>query len=178
MIRTDDIKSILTEMASQIGVTFVREQQSTKIPDYPFVSYSVLSDTPVKLYQRFYATASGMSSGMSSVSHTEPTRSVISLNFYDRNATDKISSLAAKSQQWFGSSSGINFCCANGYSVNYNGSVQNRTVFIEDYYWESRLGYDLNFDTANVATETLSKMNEVDIKQTAGSVQLPEIIIP
>jgi hypothetical protein len=175
VIRFNEIESILIEMSSQVGVNLVREHSPVKIPAYPYMTYNILSDNPVRLHQRFSSTASGVS-GVD-VSHIEPTRTVLSLTFHDQNAISVISDICGKSQQWFGTASGISYCKYQGYVVNYNGQVQDRSVFIENLYWENKYGYDLNFDTANTSVESLSSINQITITPFSESEQLPDITV-
>ena len=177
MVRVSDILNILEEMASQIGVTLVREKQPNLIPTYPYATFTILSDTPVKAYQRFSESSSGISEGMTTKTTTEKSRTVLSLTIHDENDIVQLADKCAKSMQWFGCSSGIAFCYNNGYVVNHNGNVQDRSVFIENLYWENKWGYDLNFDTANRTSEDLARINKITLKQQSGSEELSDIII-
>ncbi len=176
MIRFADIDSILIEMTTQIGVTLVREQQPGKIPDYPFMAYNILSDNPVKGYQRFVST-SGISSGVVQKTVTEETSSIVSLTFLDRNSLLNVSTLCAASQQWFGCTSGIAFCDNYGYAVNLKNQVENRSIFIEDFYWENKFGYDLSFNALNQTVETLGQVTQVTINETQNGNTAPSLVI-
>ena len=163
-------------MSSDIGITVNREQQPGKIPAYPFLTYNITSDNQIKHYQRS-VTYDNITDTTIDKHLRSQTKSTVSITLHDKNDLSSISELCASAFDWFGSDDGIEYCRQQGYRVNPLNQSQNRSVFIEDYYWENKLGFDVEFATSNERKTTIPRVQEIIIKPTINGESQPDITI-
>jgi hypothetical protein len=167
----------MQEMANTIGVTLRMEQQIGEIPEYPFLTFAITTDAPVKGHQRMISYSDDADPTKIDQTLGEKTKTNISMTMHSKNDMATISSYIAAVQKWFESDDGISFCLDMGYVVNIVGNITNRSAFIEDFYWEHKLGCDFAFSTINNSTSVKTKTTTVTASSTVNGVTQPDIII-
>ena len=143
MTRLKKIKAFIKALSGQLGIKFVRAEQSGQRPAYPFLSYKVLSSDGGSA-QETIETQELIAGNETQVIKKQVRESalVISLNFIsDEKGYESLFELAEEAYSWIDSLDALIAADEIGIGVRIVNYIQDRTVFFETEY-EYRFGFD------------------------------------
>ena len=131
------IKTINTQLASDIGLTIIRADQTGPIPALPYATYKVIGDR--KGFGRYTTDYSDEKSAL--VEKNNQTRNAtISFNVYG-TSHDNAYEVAQQLRKWFDMRGSLFMDEINVAPISIE-EVSNRTIFLTDSY-DERWGFDV-----------------------------------
>lgn len=164
MTRLEKIREFFKALSEQLGINFVRTEQSGDRPGHIFMSYKILSGNPEPA-QCVIVKQKPLESDDTKLlkTSTRETDLIVSLSFI--GAEKDYSALwnyAESAFEWIDSESGMEAADIISIGVSAAGPVQDRTVFLETEY-EHKIGFDIRIKDKTSKTETV---DAVDLSAT------------
>ena len=157
MTRRGKIREFFNVLSEYLGIEFVRGDQSGERPDYPFLSYKILSINGGSA-QEVIKTQESIDDKVKNTSVRE-SKLVISLNFFaEESDYENLSEIAEKAYAWIDSLDGLEAADEIGIGVSVVNYIQDRTIFLETEY-EYRLGFDIEIRDKAITTDVVDTIN-------------------
>ena len=143
MTRIEKIREFMKTLSEQLGIQFIRAEQSGQRPAYPFMSYKILSSDGGSA-QEMIETQELIAGNETQVLKKQIRESalVISLNFIsDEKSYESLFNLAEEAYAWIDSLLALEAADEIELGVRIINYIQDRTVVFETEY-EYRFGFD------------------------------------
>lgn len=178
MIPASVLRTIISELSSEISATVVRSNQPGQHPTYPYGTYNEISSAEESAHQNIKINTENVSASGVDIKTYEKSEATISINFLDKNRVDRIKTLATNALRWFKSIDGREFCKTNLITVQLiDNNIEDRTVYQQSFF-ENKLGFDVRFDYSGIITETIEGIDTINIGMTRDGEAQTDIEIP
>jgi hypothetical protein len=178
MIPAINIKTVISKLSTEIGITIIRSDQAGEHPPYPFGTYKMITSNEESAFQDIrQVIENGDDSTSVDIKTFEKSEGIMSFNFLDKSRTDRLYTIATNALRWFKSIEGREFIKNNDLTVQIlDPIIEDRTIY-QDAYFENRIGFDLRFDHSGLITETIEAIESMDIGVTRDGVPQADIEI-
>jgi len=164
MTRLEKIKAFIKALSVHLNIRFVRSEQTLDRPDYPFMSYKILSSEPepAQCIIDEYEPVTGNDTVLQKTS-TRESDLIVSLSFIGGEKDyPALWAFAEEAHDWIDSLPGIEAADGIGIGVSVQSPVQDRTVYLETEY-EHKFGFDFK------VRDRKSKIEAVDAVDLAAT---------
>lgn len=175
MIPQTILKVIFRKIQTDLSLVFIREDQSGKVPPYPYASYKQIISTLEGVHQNIKEYSPGSVSTEVKLETNQKSFSVVSISILDKTMTDELHEKLNETLQWFQSNENIVAMQASGVTPRNRGiQIQDRSFFNDNFY-VGRLGFDISFDYNSVWESQVEKIETIEIENTIDDIEQDNI---
>jgi hypothetical protein len=178
MIPFANIKSIITGVAADIGITIIRADQQGTHPAYPYAVYKEISSSEESAHMDIRQVEEGSNSTFANIKNYEKSEATISFNFLDKNRVDRIREHATNALKYFKSYEGRDAAKVQEITVRIiSPSIEDRTVY-QDAFFENKIGFDVRFDYTGLDTlEDTEAIETITIQTVRDEVDQEDLTV-